>query len=44
VPTVMIELAHMTHPVERRLVKSPAFHADLAKGLVAATAKLLGTP
>jgi N-acetylmuramoyl-L-alanine amidase len=44
VPTVMIELAHMTHPVERRLVVSPAFHADLAVGLVGATVRFLSTP
>jgi N-acetylmuramoyl-L-alanine amidase len=41
VPTVMIELAYMTHPVERRLLLSNAFHRGLAKALLAATDQML---
>ncbi len=42
VPTVMIELAYMTHPVERRLLVSDAFHRDLARALLKATDGMLG--
>ncbi len=41
VPTVMIELAHMTHPVERRLLLSDAFHHDLGDVLARAADQLL---
>lgn len=36
VPTVMIELAFMTHPVERRLLQRPGFQHDLGRTLVSA--------
>ena len=36
VPTVMIELAHMTHPVERRLLLADAFHHELGAALAEA--------
>jgi N-acetylmuramoyl-L-alanine amidase len=42
VPTVMIEAGVLTHPVERRLATSPAYHQELARSLVAATADFLG--
>jgi N-acetylmuramoyl-L-alanine amidase len=41
VPTVMIELAYMTHPVERRLLMSDGFHRDLAGALLKANDELL---
>jgi N-acetylmuramoyl-L-alanine amidase len=36
VPTVMIEAGFLTHPVERRLAVSAAYHDDLAAAIVAA--------
>lgn len=41
VPTVMIELAFMTHPVERRLIQSEAFHREIGESLVRAARRLL---
>jgi tetratricopeptide (TPR) repeat protein len=42
VPTVMIELGYMTHPVERRLLVSDAFHRDLAGALLKVADQMLG--
>jgi N-acetylmuramoyl-L-alanine amidase len=42
VPTVMIEAAFLTHPVERRLAISSTYHRELAATIVAATAAFLG--
>ncbi len=42
VPTVMVELAFMTHPVERRLLLSRAFHHELGRIFVDATNELTG--
>ena len=36
VPTAMVEVAFMTHPVERRLLKSTSFHHELGRTFVAA--------
>ena len=36
VPTVMIELVHLTNPAERERMLDPAFHHDLGRALVAA--------
>jgi N-acetylmuramoyl-L-alanine amidase len=44
VPTVMIEAAFLTHPVERRLATSSAYHRELADRIVAATAAFLAGP
>ncbi len=41
VPTVMIELAFLTHPVEQRLVQSEAFHRELGEVMVRATRRFL---
>jgi N-acetylmuramoyl-L-alanine amidase len=41
VPTVMVELAFMTHPVERRLIQSQAFHRELGEAMVRATRRIL---
>jgi N-acetylmuramoyl-L-alanine amidase len=42
VPTVMIEAGFLTHPVERRLATSSAYHRELAASIVAATVAFLG--
>lgn len=42
VPTVMVELAFLTHPVERRLIESEAFHRELASAVVRAARTFLG--
>lgn len=42
VPTVMIETAFMSHPVERRLVVSPDFHHELATALADGISTFLG--
>ena len=34
VPTVMVELAFLTHPVERRLAQMESFHQQLGRALV----------
>lgn len=41
VPTVMIELAFMTHPVERRLVRSHDFHRELGRAMATAADRLV---
>ena len=41
VPTAMVETAFMTHPVERRLLKSTAFQHELARIFVAAADSFL---
>lgn len=41
VPTVMIELAFMTHPVERRLIRSEAFHRELGRAMATAADRLV---
>lgn len=41
VPTVMIETGFMTHPVERRLLRSEAYHRELARTFVRATRRVL---
>lgn len=43
-PTLMVELGHLTHPVERRLMVSPAYHREVAAALVDAVRELLGPP
>ena len=43
-PTLMIELGHMTHPVERRLVVSRDYWMKAARALVAATEAVVGPP
>ncbi len=40
VPTVMIELAYMTHPVERRLLLSEGFHHELGAALADAAERI----
>lgn len=42
-PTLMVELGHMTHPVERRLVTSPAYWRRSAQALVEAAREILGS-
>lgn len=42
VPTVMIEAGFLTHPVERRLLLSDAYHRELAQTFVRATTRVLG--
>ena len=42
VPTIMIEAGFMTHPVERRLVTTAAYHDTLALTIVAAVSQFLG--
>jgi N-acetylmuramoyl-L-alanine amidase len=45
VPTVMIEAGFLTHPVERRLAASSAYHDQLAELIVTAAAAFLsGSP
>jgi N-acetylmuramoyl-L-alanine amidase len=41
VPTVMIEAGFLTHPVERRLATSSAYHDQLADVIVTAAAAFL---
>ena len=41
-PTLMIELGHMTHPVERRLMVSRDYWEHVASALVAAADELFG--
>ena len=41
VPTAMVEVAFMTHPVERRLLTSTAFQHELGRTFVAAADKFL---
>ena len=41
VPTAMVEVAFMTHPVERRLLTSTAFQHELGRTFVAAASKFL---
>jgi N-acetylmuramoyl-L-alanine amidase len=33
VPVVLVETGFMTHPVERLLLRSPAYQARIARGL-----------
>jgi N-acetylmuramoyl-L-alanine amidase len=40
VPTVMIELAHMSHPVERRLLLMEDFHRELAHQMIEAASRV----
>lgn len=42
VPTLMIELAFLTHPVERRLLQSDAFHRELGMTFARVADRLLG--
>lgn len=42
VPTIMLELGHLTHPVERRLMVSPDYHREVAEALVEAVRRVLG--
>lgn len=42
VPTVMLELGHLTHPVERRLMVSRDYHREVAEALVRAVRQVLG--
>ena len=44
VPTVMIELGHLTHPVERRLLLSRDYQEEAADLLVESLRDVLGTP
>jgi N-acetylmuramoyl-L-alanine amidase len=44
VPTVMIEAGFLTHPVERRLLLSEAYHRELARTFVRATRRVLESP
>jgi N-acetylmuramoyl-L-alanine amidase len=44
VPTVMIEAGFLTHPVERRLLLSDAYHRDLARAFVRAAERVLTSP
>ncbi len=41
VPTVMIETGFMTHPVERRLLRSEAYHRELARTFLRAIGRVL---
>ena len=41
VPTLMVELGHLTHPVERRLMVSRDFWEEAARALVAGADRLL---
>ncbi len=41
-PTVMVELGHLTHPVERRLLTSPDYWEDVSEALVRAAAEIVG--
>lgn len=41
VPTVMVELAFMTHPVERRLIQSESFPRQMGEVMVKAARQLL---
>lgn len=41
VPTVMIEAGFLTHPVERRLLVSDAYHRELAQAFVQAARRVL---
>ena len=41
VPTAMIELAFMTHPVERRLLRTSDFRHELGRALASAAAEFL---
>lgn len=41
VPTAMIELAFMTHPVERRLLQTSAFHHELGRAFASAASSFL---
>lgn len=43
-PTVMLELGHLTHPVERRLMVSRAYHEEVAEALVTAVRQVVGPP
>lgn len=43
-PTVMVELGHLTHPVERRLMLSRAYHEEVAEALTGAVMEILGPP
>jgi N-acetylmuramoyl-L-alanine amidase len=42
VPTVMVELAFLTHPVERRLIQSEAFHRRMGAAVVDAVRRIAG--
>ena len=44
VPTVMLELAFLTHPMDRRLLLSETFHHELGEALAAAGDRLLDRP
>jgi len=44
VPTVMIEAGFLTHPVEQRFLVSDAYHRELARAFVRATAGVLEQP
>ena len=44
VPTAMIELAFMTHPVESRLLRSSDYHHELGRALVTAAGVFLSGP
>jgi len=41
-PTLMIELGHLTHPVERRLMTSRGYWEQVATALVSAVGEFLG--
>lgn len=43
-PTLMLELGHLTHPVERRLVTSRDYWEEVSEALVEAARQLLDTP
>ena len=43
-PTLMIELGHLTHPVERRMMVSRDYWEDAAQALVAAAQAILVAP
>lgn len=43
-PTIMVELGHLTHPVERRLLVSRDYWERVAGALVEAADELLGGP
>lgn len=43
-PTLMIELGHLTHPVERRLMVSRSYWEQVAGALVEAAGEIMGAP
>lgn len=43
-PTVMLELGHLTHPVERRLMVSRDYWEEVADALVGAVRRVVGPP